>query len=82
MVLKLLVCFHLKKVSKDQILLKEGEKSPYFFLVKDGEFEMLKRVKKDLRVDLDYRQFVNKDKFTEELTPNDILQKTLGFNVD
>ncbi len=73
MVLKLLVCFHLKKVSKDQILLKEGEKSPYFFLVKDGEFEMLKRVKKDLRVDLDYRQFVNKDKFTEELTPNDIL---------
>ena len=56
MVLKLLVCFHLKKVSKDQILLKEGEKSPYFFLVKDGEFEMLKRVKKDLRVDLDYNE--------------------------
>ena len=43
---------------------------------------MLKRVKKDLRVDIDYRQFVKKDKFTEELTPNAILEKAVGFNFD
>ena len=48
-------------MNKDQILINEGEKSSYMFLIKDGEFELTKKIKKDIRVDLDYRQFVNRD---------------------
>ena len=47
MVLKLLVSFHPKTVIKDQTLIHEGEKSSFMYLVREGEFELVKRIKKD-----------------------------------
>ena len=52
--MKLLVCFHPKKVYKDQILVEEGVKSSFMYLIKEGEFELSKKIKRDLRVDIDY----------------------------
>ena len=61
MAMKLLVCFHPKKVYKDQILVEEGVKSSFMYLIKEGEFELSKKIKRDLRVDIDYSQFMSKE---------------------
>jgi len=36
-------------------------------LIKDGEFEVTKKIKKDLRVDVDYSQFIKLDENGEKM---------------
>eukprot|EP00347_Sterkiella_histriomuscorum_P018268 403346159 len=67
MILKLLVSFHLRKVARDQIVVSEGTKNNYLFLIKEGEFEVTKKVKKDMRVDIDYSQFIKLDEHGEKI---------------
>lgn len=43
---------------KDQIIIQEGERSGNLFLIKYGEFELIKRVKKEKHVDFNYEQFI------------------------
>ena len=31
------------------------------YLIKEGEFELSKKIKRDLRVDIDYSQFMSKE---------------------
>ena len=46
MLKKLLLSMKPITVYKDKILCKEGEKSNFFYLIKEGEFELVKRVSK------------------------------------
>jgi hypothetical protein len=36
------------------VLSVEGEKNHYLYFIKDGEFEVSKKIKKEMRVDIDY----------------------------
>jgi hypothetical protein len=35
------------------------------YLIKEGEFELSKKIKKDVRIDIDYSQFVKKNPSSE-----------------
>lgn len=43
----LLESIHLKKFYKEKVVLSEGENSKYFYLVKEGELELSKRIIKE-----------------------------------
>jgi hypothetical protein len=47
MIHKVIVCFSVKKTLKDQVIIEEGSKNTFLYLIREGEFELTKRVKKD-----------------------------------
>lgn len=59
MILKLLVCFSEKRVIKDQMVVTEGERPGQLYIVKEGEFELMKKVNRTKKVDIDYDQFIS-----------------------
>jgi CRP-like cAMP-binding protein len=46
MMFKLVICLQRKKVIKDAVILREGEPSQLLYFIKQGEFELSKKIKK------------------------------------
>jgi len=57
--LKFTMLFEKKECSSKHVLAKEGDPSEYVFLIKSGEFEVVKRVVKQEKLEVSAEQIIN-----------------------
>ena len=58
MLIKLHVCIEERKVVTGQTVVEEGENSKCLFLIKEGEFVLSKKIKKEKKTELDFKHFL------------------------